>query len=277
MKIIFSNHQLSALESCRRAEAFRFTVGLRKNVQKNIFIIGSLTHAGLAHHYMGKDWSDGLEEGVQEYDAPKDVLETSRLEASRLLKFYVENSKPLDGQDRLSPLAVENKFNVPLPPADNVELVGIIDLIANGAYGGSKPSLGIMDHKTAASCGNSYFFGSEYDSQYLLYAHAARHLGLSVEWFAWNVIVKTKEPRIVRHWLPINWHRVDSYIQRLSSFGLSLQSLPDTIDEALELPGNPAHCRRCPFRDLCDYPRDAQWLADNGFHKADYREFYGED
>ena len=278
MNIIFSNHQLGAVEACHRAEALRFRAMLRRNTQKSVFMIGSFFHTAMAAHYSGQDAMALMTEdikGERNKSSNPEGVSLAGAEAKRLVQWYLETSPEQDAAIKLSPFAVENKFSIPI--ADNAHLVGIIDLVANACMDGPQSSLGIIDHKTASSCGDGYFYGSEYDSQYLLYCHAARTLGFTIDWFAWFVTVKTKTPRSVRHWLPVNWKRVDSYINRLQLYANHLEKLPEDIDDILLIPGNPAQCRRCAFRDMCDYPDNAKWIAENEFHRADYREFLGED
>ena len=130
-----------------------------------------------------------------------------------------------------------------------------------------------MDHKTAQRGGDSYTRGLQYDPQFLLYAWAARKSGWKADFFAWNVVVKTKTPQLIRHYEPIFWPRVDMYVDRAVGFAKHIATLPREVEDIVAMPGNPGQCRHCPFTILCDNPKNAKGLAATEFRTETYIDF----
>lgn len=274
-EVLLSNNQLSQMEACPRAMAFRTRARLRRREASIPMHVGAGVHAGIAALYSGKTQQEAVESGLMKLQEGllEDVVRYEdskvselRYEIERLVRFYDVAREGPDVDDCIRPLAVENHFNVELAPG--VRLIGVIDLFAGSVRGSC-----IVDHKTSRYGGPRNFAKQELDGQLNLYAYAAKTLGLQPWAVGLNILVKTKEPRIERHWVPVNEQRVESYVRRLRSFGLLLASYPDQVDDILELPGNPGLCRKCPFAQICEYPEQAAEVVEMDFERAKYEMF----
>ncbi len=80
-------------------------------------------------------------------------------------------------------------------------------------------------------------------------------------------------PCIERHWVPVNWDRVDEFRRRLEALGRFLGRLPSEPSRILALPGNPGLCRHCPFAPLCEYPGQLAEIVHMDYQVADYEMF----
>lgn len=275
--ISMSPSSLSRAKGCFRALAFQFKARLRKRDYKGYLVLGQGVHGALAAHYLGRE--DALEAGRTELLKQLKKGEVTDREAQdkviaeyeRMASWYLAIAPERDKEDLLHVLAVEQKFQIEI--ADGIEIIGIIDIVAT-----VRGNMAIIDTKTAASAGASYFHGAEHDAQYLLYSIAAKAKGIPIDRFGWNVLKKTKTPELIRHYIPIDWMRVENTAAELVKFARAIDTFPSDPWEILQtIPGNPGKCRSCQFVDLCTNPRFFHTFLEEDFRVSDPTEFLNND
>lgn len=246
---------------------------------------GKAVHEGIAAYYDNKSISECLQRAYTSVDndfkqanyfIEPQTLEDLKADITRLLTWYIrpteEGDKTRTGnsQDKyegIQVLGVESFFEIEVEP--EILLRGIIDLHAAFHMSPQVRGIAIIDHKVVQSGGAGYFYGIEFDPQVMIYSWASRKLGLSADFFGFNVLVTTKQPYLMRHYIPIHWPTVDRYVERAIDFAKRRQGGPTAIPEIMKLPGNPAACRFCPFRPICDLPSQAEYTALTDYEKTD--------
>lgn len=269
--IVLSASSLSRSVACRRAWCFQYYKRLRRRAVSDYLTLGRAYHAGLASYYTYKSLSEAMEAASS---AIKEDVKSGALysleqpsvttEVCRLLTSYVEFAEMEDRRTELCPIAVENKFAFPVDKESKVWCVGVIDLYAETKYGPS-----IIDHKTASSCGASYFRDSEYDIQAYIYMMAAERLGIEANYFTWNVIAKTKTPYVQRYSIIPTRARLERYARELAAHAATIPA----ADNPMDIPGNPGACRTCMYKELCEYPEQYKSIIESEFTVASYEEW----
>lgn len=273
--VVLSATQLERLVPCSRAWALAFRVRLRRRATSEALLVGQAFHVGIAKWYTDWSVSEAIQTAREHLATVANPFEVATLtaEVERLLQAYPTLAGPQDEEDKLRPIAVENKFMIPVyrGPEGEVVCAGIIDMYADTKYGPC-----IVDHKTAHSCGASYFVGHEHSIQAAIYMQAATFLGIRATHFAWNVLAKTKVPYLRRLFFVPGEERLARLYRELAAFGKYLLGMPDELNKVVsEVVGMPGACSKCPYSPICDYPEHAEKIVEADFEIRTYEDFEG--
>lgn len=224
----YNQGRLSEAQRCPRRYYYRFELKLGPKEPSNRLQHGTNVHAGIAAHYRGADPLAAYDAAVAGFKPASGTEELFAKEAA-LWRERVARYPQRWAGDNFRVIGVEQEIVVPLGPH---QYVCRLDLLIERPDG----SIWVMDHKTAAKTGASYYPQYFVDLQGSGYVYAAqKHLGRRVSGWIINAVKSTKE----------GWYERETFTrtdEQIASFERQATYLVDSLEgrrAAMKQLGNP--------------------------------------
>ncbi|OHD23149.1 MAG: hypothetical protein A2Y38_19905 [Spirochaetes bacterium GWB1_59_5] len=202
-------HRVGAFCVCPQLEGFGYELNLRPAVEKDVTVIGTLVHVGLAYRYamtlaQKPDWLV-YPDGRWAIWTCGQHRPDCRAEALRIYDAYCAFYDPLIQRGAVpawKPLLVEHQFEIAftMPDGTTEPYTARIDLLAE-----ENGHVILVDHKSKGKIGRQT--GNEYasDRQMLTCLALSRHFGFNVERVVINAMTREyPDPRFARYEVPIS-------------------------------------------------------------------------